>query len=93
MKPILFHSAATAELEAAVEFYDAERPGLGEALLTEVERAIGRIQDHPQIGAPHKESGFRHYVLRRFPYLLFYLELPQAIWIAAVAHGKRRPDY
>jgi toxin ParE1/3/4 len=93
MKRLLFHSEATAELEEAVSFYEGRSQGLGSALLAEVELAASRIQEHPGIGSPYKETAFRHYVLRRFPFLIFYLELPDAIWIAAVAHGKRRPGY
>ena len=93
MKPLLFHSEATAELEAAIASYETQRPGLGQSLLAAVERAAGYIQAHPRIGSPYGESDYRHYVLRRFPYILFYLELPDVIWIAAVAHAKRRPGY
>jgi toxin ParE1/3/4 len=31
--------------------------------------------------------------VRRFPYTIFYLELAEQIWIAAVAHQRRRPGY
>ena len=93
MNPVLFYSEATAELAEAVSYYETRRPGLGQALLTEVEQSVARIQEHPGIGARYKNSGLRHVVLRRFPYVLFYLELSQATWIVAVAHGKRRPGY
>ena len=93
MKQLLFHTEATAELEEAVSFYEGRSQGLGKALLAEVELATSRIREHPGIGAPYRDTGFRHYVLRRFPFLICYLELADAIWIAAVAHGKRRPGY
>jgi toxin ParE1/3/4 len=31
--------------------------------------------------------------VRRFPYVVFYLDLEEYIWIAAVAHQRRRPGY
>jgi hypothetical protein len=31
--------------------------------------------------------------VRRFSYTIFYLELAEQIWIAAVAHQRRRPGY
>jgi hypothetical protein len=31
--------------------------------------------------------------MERFPYLIFFLELPDCFWIAAIAHGARQPDY
>jgi toxin ParE1/3/4 len=93
VKPVQFHSAATAELEEAIAFYEQRRSGLGHALLHAVERAVSLIQEFPRIGAPYKRTDYRHYGLGRFPYILFYLEMPEAIWIAAVAHGRRRPGY
>jgi len=93
VKPVLFHREATAELEEAIAYYDQRRSGLGAALLDEVQRAASLIQESPNIGAPYKTTDYRHYVLARFPYVLFYLELPDALWIAAVAHGRRRPGY
>jgi toxin ParE1/3/4 len=93
VKPVLFHSEATAELEEAIAYYEQRRPGLGAALLDEVQRAASLIEEFPHIGAPYKITDCRHYVLRRFPYVLFYLELPDALWIVAVAHSRRRPGY
>jgi toxin ParE1/3/4 len=86
MKPIIFHPDATAELHAAVAYYEQQRPGLGRDLQREVERAIHRIQQHPQSFPQHNETGLRKYFVRRFPYTIFYLELADQIWIAAVAH-------
>src|SRR4051794_30646137 len=48
VKPLIFHSAASQEFEAAITFYEGARRGLGEALLAEVERATRHNQDHPQ---------------------------------------------
>ena len=93
MKPVIIHSQARAELDEAIGFYEQQRAGLGLYLQTVVERAIGRIQQNPQLGAPYKATEFRHYVLRRFPYIIFSAEREEAIWIVAVAHGPRRPDY
>lgn len=93
MKPVIIHSQARAELDEAAAFYEQQRAGLGLDLLTAVERTIGTIQQTPRIGGPYKDTKFRSYVLRRFPYIVFYAEQPDAIWIVAIAHGKRRPDY
>ena len=35
----------------------------------------------------------RRFRLSRFPYIVFYLELDDTIWVAAVAHTSRRPGY
>jgi toxin ParE1/3/4 len=93
VKPVIIHSQARAELDEAMAFYEHQKAGLGLDLQTAIERAIGRIQQNPQLGAPYKATEFRYYVVRRFPYIIFYAELEEAIWIIAVAHGRRRPDY
>jgi toxin ParE1/3/4 len=93
VKPIIFHPDARAELCAAVAYYEQQRPGLGRDLQREVERTINRIQQHPQSFLQHDEAGLRKCFVRRFPYTIFYLELADQIWIAAVAHQRRRPGY
>jgi toxin ParE1/3/4 len=93
VKPVTFHSEASEEMQGAALYYEERQPGLGHALLDEIENARERIQTYPGIGAVHSSAGLRRYVLQRFPYAVFYLELPDVIWIAAVAHTSRRPGY
>ena len=93
MRSVVFHPAASAELEDAIEYYDSKRRGLGSSLRSEVESATDMLQIHPEIAAEYKTTGLRRYVLRRFPYVLFYLVLPDSIWIVTVAHGRREPGY
>ena len=93
MKPVIFHPDAVVELRAAVAYYEQQRPGLGNDLQREVERVIGRIQQHPQWFPRHNEAGLCKCVVPRFPYTIFSLELADQIWIAAVAHQRRRPGY
>jgi toxin ParE1/3/4 len=93
VKPIIIQSEARAELDEAMAYYERQCEGLGLALQGEVEQAVRKIQENPQLGAPYKTAGFRYAIVRRFPYVVYYLELEQAIWVMAIAHGKRRPDY
>lgn len=93
MKPLGFHSEAEEELEAAIAYYDSQRAGLGREFQTIIEEATQRIQENPQLYGVYEDTDFRVCVVKRFPYLLFYQELEDRIWIAAVAHQKRRPDY
>ncbi|MEW6349377.1 MAG: type II toxin-antitoxin system RelE/ParE family toxin [Thermodesulfobacteriota bacterium] len=93
MKPVIIHGQAKVELSEAIAFYEHRQSGLGQALQKEVERVVQAIQRHPKSSPPYKDTGFRHQPVRRFPYVIFYVELTDTIWIAAVAHQKRRPDY
>jgi toxin ParE1/3/4 len=93
VKQIIFHSEARAELDNSVAYYERQKAGLGLDFLSEVEQAIGKIQQNPSIGAPYKIAQLRRYVLQCFPHLIFYTEFKEFIWVVAIAHGKRRPDY
>lgn len=93
MKRVLFQSQATEEFEDAISYYEAQKPGLGRELRKEVEWSVNQIQRYPSLGARYKDTSIRRLTLRRFPYLLFYLETTEVIWIIAVAHGSRKPGY
>ncbi len=55
-------------------------------------RALLLAQRRPALGLPGG-VGTRSRRVRRFPYRLVYLEQPEQLWIIAVAHQSRRPDY
>jgi toxin ParE1/3/4 len=93
MKPVLFHHDAVGEIDDAMAYYESRRTGFGISFLAEVERGIQLIQQHPQRWAVYKNTVFRKYSLRRFPYVIYYFELDHCIWIAAVVHQKRKPGY
>jgi toxin ParE1/3/4 len=91
--PVIFHAEAKAELRAATRYYEEQRKGLGREFRTAVEAAIERIQRTPQAFPPYGDEGARKCLVGRFPYTIFYVELEDSIWIAAVAHQRRRPGY
>jgi toxin ParE1/3/4 len=93
VKTIILHSEAIAELDAAVAYYEQQRKGLGLEFLSSVERAFALIQQNPKLGTAYKLSRLRRYVLQRFPFSIFFAELEAYLWIVAIAHSKRRPDY
>ncbi len=93
MKPIDFHRDAEAELEAAMVYYEERRRGLGLDFQAEVQKYTDLIQADPLRWPYYKKTDLRKCLLKRFPYTIYYLDLPDRIWIAAVAHQKRRPGY
>ena len=80
------------ELNEAAAFYEASVPGLGEAFLDDVERAIETVRESPGIGAS-MGRGFRKSILRRFPFTIVYARRDEEIVIVAIAHQRRRPGY
>lgn len=93
MKFIVIHTEARKELDAAIGYYEEQKIGLGLELLSDVEEVLGNIQQNPKLGTLYKIEGIRRYGVKRFPYLIFYTELEEIIWIIAIAHGKRKPNY
>lgn len=79
---------------AAAEWYEERRDGLGAELIAVVDRALERIQDNPEM-FPVWRAGYpyRELVLRRFPYVVFFVVSADDVEVIAVAHAKRRPGY
>lgn len=92
MKPSILHKEAREELDEAVAWYEAKQVGLGHRLLDEVLRAIDKLETNPGIGARHGTHN-RFYRLKHFPYIVYYQEFTDHLWIGAIAHERRRPRY
>ena len=92
MKPVIFHPAASDELEKAADDYEDEQLGLGRRFRIEFEQALERIKRNPLAYAIEIDQ-FRACAVHRFPYTAFYADFEDHIWLAAVAHQRRRPGY
>lgn len=92
MKPIEFHPDAAQEANDAVDYYDSRQAGLGDDFRDDLEVALARIRFNPLMYAV--ESGnVRLCPLHRFPYSVYFEDLPDRVWVAAVGHQSRRPGY
>ena len=87
-----FDPLAKREYEDALEYYEAQEEGLGEKFRIAVWEAIAILDRFPEIGEQVR-SGIRKILLRRFPYKLIYSVIDDMVYIIAVAHGHREPDY
>jgi plasmid stabilization system protein ParE len=88
----VFHPSARGELEASIDFYESRLEGLGRRFLAAVEEAIERIAKSPGAGSP-LEAGFRKRLVSGFPFSIVYRTKGDQVFIVAVAHQHRRPDY
>lgn len=92
MAKITYAPEAKLEIKDAAAYYENCKVGLGQAFLEAVESAITSISLHPLMW--RKISGdFRRCLINRFPYGIIYLATEEEIFIAAVMHLKRKPDY
>jgi len=96
-KPLRVEAEAEAELWSAADWYDSSRPGLGGEFLAAVRDKLDQVQEQPEAApfAPDVPEGIptRQARVRRFPYLVVYLDLPKELWVVAFAHLSRDPGY
>jgi len=89
---ISFHSEADEEFLAAVVYYDDCEPGLGLDFAREVLATVQNALDYPEMW-PEIEPEIRRCLVHRFPYGVLYSLESRGIFILAVMHLHRDPDY
>jgi len=87
-----FHPEAEAEFIAAIDYYESREPGLGSDFAIEVHSAIGNILSFPRAW-PVLEDDMRRCLIHRFPYGVIYSQDEDVIFILALMHLHRDPDY
>jgi hypothetical protein len=79
-------------MRTAAGFCQDCQPGLGTRFLDEVSRAGGRITDNPAAW-PVVSGQIRRCLLNYFPFGLLYRIEPERIYVLAVMHLRREPNY
>ena len=92
MADVLFHPEAQEEYEAARAWYRARSKRAAERFEAEVERVLTLIRENPDT-FPQYDPDHQFAMLRRFPYSVVYQVQRPFIYIVAIAHGSRLPDY
>jgi toxin ParE1/3/4 len=91
-RPIVVHPAVIAETRAAVDWYRERSASAARVFVQEIDRAISRIAERPQIW-PYYAHGTQRYLLRRFPFFVVYRQTSVRIVVVAIAHARRKPGY
>ena len=92
MKKYRFLTPAILEVEAASQFYESNKPGLGREFLDEIDDTIQRILSNPQAWQV-LDGEIRRCRLRRFSYGIIYTLLDDDIaLIISVMHLHRYPS-
>jgi toxin ParE1/3/4 len=94
-KPIVLRDQARRDLVEAISYYEreaGERVALG--FIDALHRAYRAIASHPASGSPRYAHelglpGLRSWLLRRYPYLIFYMERDDHIDVWRVIHARR----
>jgi len=83
---------AEEELNQAIVRYEEIEPGLGIRLKEEARLALRWIGNNPELPRL-RPKGYRRINLKVFPYYVAYFVWADSVWILAMAHGHRRPEY
>lgn len=85
-------AAAQVELDDAINWYNAQAPGLGSAFLVESVKVFRLIEQHPDAWHP-MTAAIRRCRFARFPYGVIYTSDDQGVLVIAIAHLHRKPVY
>jgi len=90
--PFQFHPLAREELQHAARSYEQAQEGLGVRFTRAVRSTMARIEFNPEwfriIG-----DDVRKCRVPRFPYGVLFRQRPDGLYIVAVMHLHRDPDY
>ena len=89
---LVFSPEARLEFEEAVRYYNRQLAGLGTGLQEEVRAVLRRMRTWP-LAFPLESGEIRRALLGRFPYKLLYSIESDHLYILAVAHQHRKPNY
>lgn len=83
---------AREEYRAAAFYYLQESPRIAMAFVDEVEAGIAQIRARPATWRI-LEDGIRRYLVKRFPYGIYYTVEQREVVVWAIMHLHRRSDY
>ena len=79
-------------MRAAATFYEIRQAGLGERFLDRIDGAFKSILAHP-LAYQILIENYRRRLVDQFPYSVIYRTEEDRIFVLAVAHWSRKPDY
>jgi mRNA-degrading endonuclease RelE of RelBE toxin-antitoxin system len=89
---IIFSKLASQELNDASCYYELSFEGLGKKFRDEIKKTVLRISEYPEAW-PLETNEVRKYCLHKFPYKILYSIEENHLFIIAIAHQHRKPDY
>ncbi len=89
-RSLIIRPEAELDMREAYAWYEKQVPGLGANFLLNVDAALRSLQRNP-LQHPAVYQGIRRFLVRRFPYGIFYVVEEKQLVILAVFHAKRDP--
>lgn len=87
-----FHPEAEAEFIESAAYYEDEVSGLGHRFGRAVWEALELLLTNPGVGSPLADE-LRSFALGSFPYSIIYVSHENLLFVLAVAHRSRKPEY
>ena len=88
--PVVVRPLAELDLIDAQEWYEERGTGLGAQFRSEIDRVMDLVAESP-LAFPVVYRGVRRAVLRRFPYLLYFVATSERAIVVACLHMARSP--
>jgi len=89
---LVFHPDVGLEISASYSWYEEQANGLGDDFLNELESSYDAISELPNTW-PKFKKGFRRFLLSKFPFSVIYKSDGNVMYVVAVMHNSRKPDY
>lgn len=89
-KPLIIEPEAEADLQQAWLWYELQRRGLGDDFSLCIEATLIAISERPA-SFPQVHRRARRALVHRFPYLILFRNLPEAVIVLGVFHTARNP--
>jgi len=89
---IKFVDEAGVEFLDGISYYEKQQRGLGRRFKTEVEQTLLWLIENPEV-CRLRPGGYRRQNLTIFPYYIPYIVRGSTLWILAVSHTHRKPEY
>jgi plasmid stabilization system protein ParE len=88
---LVVRSQAIAELVEARDWFDAQRSGLGQEFVMEVDLTLSEVHARPE-SFPAVYGEKRRAIVHRFPYGVLFRIVGDTIVILGIIHGRRNPE-
>ena len=72
-------------------WYESQKTGLGIAFFSEIERNLSVISQNPKLGREFR-SKFRRFVIKQFPFCVYYVVESEKIVFLGFIHAHRNPN-
>ena len=89
---IRFVDEAAAAFLDVVSYYEQKQPKLGRRFKEEVQQTLLWLGENAE-ACRLRSNGYRRLNLRIFPYYIPYIIRGSTLWVVAIAHRRREPEY